>query len=124
MTKPIPDKAEVAIEFPDKLYIGTFERFARFEARLDDTGIALILERTGGAEERRSVHVHLHYGLFADILTDLARTASAMPLEGVDHRQALRNAAQALQTALADANDDGPGDLSGDEGEMVLRLME
>ena len=26
MTKPIPDKAEVALEYPDKLYIGTFER--------------------------------------------------------------------------------------------------
>ena len=29
MTKPIPDKAEVALEYPDKLYIGTFERTAR-----------------------------------------------------------------------------------------------
>ena len=26
MTKPIPDKAEVALEYPDKLYIGTFEQ--------------------------------------------------------------------------------------------------
>ena len=24
MTKPISDKAEVALEYPDKLYIGTF----------------------------------------------------------------------------------------------------
>lgn len=24
--KPIPDKAEVALEYPDKLYIGSFER--------------------------------------------------------------------------------------------------
>src|SRR6266496_1658353 len=31
MTKPIPDKAEVALEYPDKLYIGTFERSSRFE---------------------------------------------------------------------------------------------
>ena len=28
VTKPIADKAEVALEFPDKLYIGTFERSA------------------------------------------------------------------------------------------------
>jgi len=28
--KPIPDKAEVALEYPDKLYIGTFERTAQF----------------------------------------------------------------------------------------------
>ena len=26
MTKPIPDKAEIALEYPDKLYVGTFER--------------------------------------------------------------------------------------------------
>ena len=38
MTKPIPDKAEVALEYPDKLYIGTFERTSRFDAHLDETG--------------------------------------------------------------------------------------
>ena len=47
MTKPIPDKAEIALEYPDKLYVGTFERSARFEAHLDPTGIALTLERPG-----------------------------------------------------------------------------
>jgi hypothetical protein len=29
MTKPIPDKAEVALEYPDKLYIGTNVAFRR-----------------------------------------------------------------------------------------------
>ena len=47
MTKPITDKAEIALEYPDKLYVGTFERSSRFEAHLDPTGIALILERAG-----------------------------------------------------------------------------
>ena len=47
MTKPIADKADVALEFPDKLYVGTFERSSRFEAHLNPTGIALILERPG-----------------------------------------------------------------------------
>ena len=45
MTKPITDKAEVALEYPDKLYVGTFEWSSRFEAHLDPTGIALVLER-------------------------------------------------------------------------------
>jgi hypothetical protein len=45
MTKPIADKAEIALEYPDKLYVGTFERTSRFEAHLDLTGIALIFER-------------------------------------------------------------------------------
>ena len=47
MTKPIPDKAEVALEYPDKLYIGTFERSSRFDAHLDKTGISLSLQLTG-----------------------------------------------------------------------------
>ena len=56
MTKPIPDKAEVALEYPDKLYIGTFERTARFDAHLDENGISLSLYRTGrgGHTEVRS----------------------------------------------------------------------
>jgi hypothetical protein len=42
LTKPIPDKAEVALEYPDK-------RTARFDAHLDETGISLSLHRTGEA---------------------------------------------------------------------------
>ena len=44
-TKPIPDKAEIALEYSDKLYVGTFEHTSRFEAHLDPTGFSLILER-------------------------------------------------------------------------------
>ena len=47
MSKPISDKAEVAVEYPDKLYIGTFAHSARFDAHLDQTGIALTLELPG-----------------------------------------------------------------------------
>ena len=54
MTKPIPDKAEVALELPDKLYIGTFERSSRFDAHLDQTGVSLTLHRTGDADVRKS----------------------------------------------------------------------
>jgi hypothetical protein len=73
MTKPIPDKAEVALEYPDKLYIGTFERTSRFDAHLDENGISLSLHRTGAADVRKTVRMHFHYGLFADILHDLAK---------------------------------------------------
>jgi hypothetical protein len=100
--KPIPDKAEVALEYPDKLYIGTFERSARFDAHLDQTGISLSLHRTGDAETRRSVHMHFHYAFFADILRDLAKTVSAMPLEDAAHREAMREAAKALYLSLDD----------------------
>ena len=73
MTKPIPDKAEIALEYPDKLYVGTFERSSRFEAHLDPTGIALILERPGADDIRKSIHMHINFGLFADILRDWLR---------------------------------------------------
>lgn len=101
MTKPVPDKAEVALEYPDKLYIGTFERSAQFEAHLDKTGISLTLQRSGGAEARRSIRMHLHYGLFAEILHELAKTVSAMPEDDLEHRSMLRKAAKALYGALA-----------------------
>ena len=100
MTKPIPDKAEVALEYPDKFYIGTFERSARFDAHLDTTGISLILERTGDADTRKSVHMHLNYELFTEILHDLANTIAAMPASDVTHRETLREAAKALHQAL------------------------
>ena len=58
MNKPIPDKAEVAIEYPDKLYIGTFERSSRFDAHFDEHGISsrdptpiVILETPAALEE-------------------------------------------------------------------------
>ena len=104
MTKPIPDKAEVALEYPDKFYIGTFERSARFDAHLDATGISLLLDRAGDADTRKSVHMHLNYHLFAAILRDLASTIAAMPAGDVAHREALSGAAEALHHALAGQN--------------------
>jgi hypothetical protein len=100
MTKPVPDKAEVALEYPDKFYIGTFERSARFEAHLDATGISLTLERTGDAETRKSVHMHINYGLFAEVLRDLAASVAARPIVS-EHRASLAEAAKALHRALA-----------------------
>jgi hypothetical protein len=100
MKKPIPDKAEVALEYPDKLYIGTFERSSRFEAHLDENGISLTLERKGDPSTQKSIHMHLHYGLFAEILLELAHTTKALPLEDEAHRTALAEAAAALHDAL------------------------
>jgi hypothetical protein len=100
MTKPIPDKAEVALEYPDKLYIGTFERTARFDAHLDETGISLSLHRTGAIDVRKTIRMHFHYALFAEILRDLAKTVSALPPADVAHRDALRDGAMALYRAL------------------------
>jgi hypothetical protein len=106
--KLIPDKAEIALEYPDKLYIGTFERSSRFEAHLDETGIALTLVHGGEESERKSVLIHIHYGLFADILRQLADTAPAILLNDDLHRTALAQASGALNSALQPARKPRP----------------
>ena len=103
MTKPIPDKAEIALEYPDKLYVGTFERSSRFEAHLDSSGIALILERPGADDVHKSIHMHIHFGLFADILRDLAATVARVPKDDVMHRDQLLQAVAELHAALTQA---------------------
>ena len=100
MTKPMRDKAEVAVEYPDKLYIGTFAHTARFDAHLDQTGISLTLELPGSEDQRKSVHMHFHYALFAEILTDLAKTVAAFPVDDFQHRESLRDSAKALYQAF------------------------
>ncbi len=100
MTKPIPDKAEVALEYPDKLYIGTFEQTARFDAHLDEAGISLSLNRMGSEDVRKTVRIHFHFALFDDILRDLATTVKVMPPAAIAHREALWNAAKSLYVAL------------------------
>ena len=81
MTKPIADKAEVALEYPDKFFVGTFERSSRFEAHLDPTGFALLLERPRAGDTHKSIHMHINFGLFADILMELASSVERIPRE-------------------------------------------
>ncbi len=129
MTKPIPDKAEVAVEYPDKLYIGTFEQTARFDAHLDKNGISLSLHRQGDADTRKSVRMHFHYMLFAEILRDLAKTVTSLPPEDVSHREALRDAAKALYGALnagthKNKDKDDISNMTPDQEVRLLHIME
>ncbi|MGJ4927197.1 hypothetical protein ACQR1I_18290 [Bradyrhizobium sp. HKCCYLS2038] len=100
MSKPIPDKAEIALEYPDKFYAGTFEHSSRFEARLETTGLALTLERPGPEEIRKSIHMHLNYGLLAAILNEMAASITSLPKDDVIHREQLREAVATLHQAL------------------------
>ena len=100
MTKPVPDKAEIALEYPDKVYVGTFERSSRFEAHLDSTGFALILERLGDEDVRKSIHMHINFGLFASILSELASTVGRIPKDDILHRDQLARAVAELHKAL------------------------
>ena len=72
MTKPIPDKAEVALEYPDKLYIGTFE----IVSTPTSTRLAFpsCSSGSGDVDTRKSIHMHINYELFTEILRDLAAT--------------------------------------------------
>jgi len=100
MTKPVSDKAEIALEYPDKVYVGTFERSSRFEAHLDSTGFALILERLGDEDVRKSIHMHINFGLFASILSELASTVGRIPKDDILHRDQLARAVAELHKAL------------------------
>jgi len=96
---PIVDKAEVAIDFPDKYYSGGFGRDSSFEARAEDDGVLIRLVR-GGEGEKRAASIHLHHFLLAGILEDLARALAERPPIDATHREPLLDAARALVAAL------------------------
>jgi len=95
---PIADKAEVAIDFPDKLYMGDFGRDCALEARADGEGVLIRLVRPG--DDKRIAGIHLHHFLFANVLDELARSlAEREPIDKL-HREPLLNAARSLMAAL------------------------
>jgi hypothetical protein len=95
---PIADKAEVAIDFPDKFYMGGFGRDCAFEGSADSEGVLIRLVRPG--EEKRVAEIHLHHFLFANILDELARSLGERePIDEL-HREPLLNAARRLVVAL------------------------
>jgi hypothetical protein len=95
---PISDKAEVSVDFPDKAYIGSFGRHSQFDAYADKDSVAVRLVRPG--EDRREAVMHLHYGLLADILVELARSLASRPQLDEQHRNDLNKAAKQLWRSL------------------------
>jgi hypothetical protein len=126
VTKPIPDKAEVAVEYPDKLYIGTFERTDVSTPTLTRREFSLGLHRTGADDVRKSVHMHFHYALFAEILHELAKTVASLPADDLAHREALCDAARAFHLALEGdkRKSDDPSDLTPEEEVRLLHILE
>ena len=94
----ITDKAEVAIDFPDKAYMGGFGRDCSFDAHADAEGMTIRLVRTSG--EKREADIHLHHFLFAGILADLAQSLDEREPIDETHRQPLLAAAHKLAAAL------------------------
>lgn len=100
---PISDKAEVSVDFPDKAYIGSFSRHSQFDASADAEGIAIRLVRPG--EDRREAVIHLHYGLLAGVLAEMATSIAAREPIDEQHRAELREAAAQLCAALTPPKD-------------------
>lgn len=96
--RPVTDKAEVSIDFPDKAYMGAFGRDSKFDAHADDQGVMLKLSRPG--EDKRVVELHLHHYLFADVLRALAESIRERPPIDDEHRGHIVDAAKALHAAL------------------------
>ena len=96
--RPIVDRAEVGIDFPDKSYLGSFTRHSAFEAAADSEGVTLRLIRPG--TERRQADIHLRYHLFADVLDELAKAIAAGHTVDEAHRGPLLDAARHLVGAL------------------------
>src|SRR3974390_2232465 len=95
---PIADKAEVSVDFPDKAYMGSFSRHSQFDAYADTDSVAIRLVRPG--EDRREAIVHLHYGLLAGIIVELARSLPARDPRDEMPRTELSEAAKELAAAL------------------------
>jgi len=97
--KPITDKAEISIDFPDKAYIGSFGRHSEFAVAADAEGLRVTFLHPG--EDRRTAEIVLHYFLLADVVADAA--AAIGSLDGAlddAHRAPLREAAKKLEAAL------------------------
>jgi hypothetical protein len=97
--KPIDDRAEVVLDFPEKTYMGSFTHASRFEAVTERDGVVLKLAHAAG--EKRVIEVHLHWYLFAAVLQSLAVSIeAARPELDEPHRAALGDAADAIAHAL------------------------
>lgn len=98
MSKPVIDKAEVSIDFPDKFYHGSFGRSSRYDVKVDDEGVHIALDRPG--EEQRHVAFHLHHHLFSGILDSIAEDVAGKDDLSDLHRDRLEEAVANLAQAL------------------------
>jgi hypothetical protein len=97
--KPIVDRAEVSIDYPDKAFMGAFGRRAGYEVGADAEGVTIKLRTREG--EKREVQIHLHYYLLADILEAMADAMKGKLAPGDPHLPSLVEAATALRGAIA-----------------------
>lgn len=94
MKHPITDRAQVSIDFPDKFYVGSFDRESSLDVSADDQGVHIKLQRDG--EQKRRAGFHLHYYLLADLNTSISEALSEYHELDDLQRAALKDAARKL----------------------------
>lgn len=99
MLKPISDRAEVAVDFPEKTFLGSFGRSSAYDVKVDTEGAMLRLTRRSG--EKRTFDIHVHWHLLADVLGGLAEALEQAPPLSEVQREPLVEATQRLASALA-----------------------
>ena len=100
MSDPIPDKAQVSIDFPHKFYMGSFGRESKFDVEADQSGIHIHIDRPG--EERRHVGFHLHYGSLAGVLRAMGDALSDSQALDAHEARVLREAVAHLSDKIKD----------------------
>lgn len=90
MSEPIPDKAQVSIDFPDKFYMGSFGRESRFDVAADQEGLHIHLDRPG--DEKRHVGFHVHHSMLVVLLRAMGDALSEADDLSAQQRQEIREA--------------------------------
>jgi hypothetical protein len=96
--KPITDRAEVALDFPERSFMGSYSQSSSYEVKADAEGVTIRLVRRSGPE--RSIELHLHYLLLAEMLRDLARELDEKRLPDETRRRVMLAAAERLRAAV------------------------
>ena len=98
MKRPIIDKAEISVEFPNKSYFGSFGRHSVFDVAADDHGVHINFAHRQG--EKRRVGCHIQYYLLADILASIGAGLGGLKTLDASHAEALQRGAKAIDKAL------------------------
>ena len=107
-------------EHRERRRIETFDQTAGCDVHFDGESVSLALQATISPDKPRSLQIHIHCRLFAEVLQQFAKTASSTE---TPYGKELRNAAKALYLSLA-ANGDDRSDLTAEEEVLLLHVLE
>lgn len=96
--RPIEDKVEISIDFPEKFYRGAFEQESRYDAVAEGDGLLMHFERSG--DEKRSVSIHLHHNVLAGLLAAWADSLKEAEPMDRSHAADMKAALKAVEKQL------------------------